>query len=201
MDKPTRTNYIFVDFENVQDFDLDLIAGKPVKVFLIVGQQRKSLPPDLAKKLQKYHEQVRLIESEGASRNALDLVLAYHVGAQSAADPQGYFHILAKDKDYDPLIKHLKANHILASRDEAFAKIPTVMDVGQLSLTERVERTIECFLKNHTNRPTRKKTLLSHIHALFRKQLSTDEVQRILDALVVRRVVEFTPQEQVVYRL
>jgi len=201
MDKPNRINYIFVDFENVQDFDLDLIAGKAIKVFLIIGQQRKSLSLDLVKKIHRYHEQVQLIESEGASRNALDLVLAYQVGAQSSTDSNGYYHILAKDKDYDPLIEHLKAKGILASRDEQFARIPALVDVSQLSLEERVERVIESFRKNHKSRPTRKKTLLSTIHALFRKQLTAEAVQQIVGTLLARKVIEFTPKEQVVYHL
>jgi hypothetical protein len=39
-----RTNYIFVDFENVQDYDLDRIAHKPIKVTLVLGRRHKSLP-------------------------------------------------------------------------------------------------------------------------------------------------------------
>jgi hypothetical protein len=44
METATRMNHIFVDYENVPEMDLDLIAGKAVKVFPIVGRQRKSLP-------------------------------------------------------------------------------------------------------------------------------------------------------------
>jgi hypothetical protein len=34
-----RFNYVFVDYENVQDVDLLLIRDKPVKVVLVVGKQ------------------------------------------------------------------------------------------------------------------------------------------------------------------
>src|SRR5512147_833591 len=105
-DTEIRMNYIFVDYENVQELDLELIAGKAVKVFLVVGQRRKTLPSVLARNILLFHDQVTWIESEGASPNALDLVLAYNVGLQAKVDPKGYFHILAKDKDYDALIKH-----------------------------------------------------------------------------------------------
>ncbi len=64
-DPPVRTNYIFVDYENVQDVDLDLIAGKAVRVFLVVGLRRKSLPAALARQIHKFHDQVTWIESEG----------------------------------------------------------------------------------------------------------------------------------------
>jgi len=200
MDTTTRTNYIFVDYENVQSLDLDLIDGKPVKVFLVVGQQRKTLPSVLAKQIHQYHDQVTWIESEGASPNALDLVLAYHVGVQTKADPQSYFHILAKDKDYDALIKHLRTNGILANRYEAFATIPALVAIKRLSLDERVKRVMVRFEKNHACRPKRKKSLLTTIHAFCRKELSDGEVQQIMDTLVERKLIELTPQGGIIYR-
>lgn len=196
-----RTNYIFVDYENVHELDLDLIAGKPVKVFLVVGLRRKTLPSALARQIHKYHDQVTWIESEGASNNALDLVLAYNVGLQAKADPKGYFHILAVDKDYDPLVAHLRANTILASRDDAFAKIPVLMDMRRFSLEERVQWVVERFKKNKVSRPKQKRSLLTTIHAFCRKELSEPEVQQIVDTLVARKLIEMTPQGKVSYAL
>ena len=200
-DTPIRINYIFVDYENVQEVDLDLIAGKPMKVLLVVGHRRKTLPSLLARQIHQYHDQVTWIESEGATNNALDLVLAYHVGLQAKADPKGYFHILAKDKDYDALIKHLRANSILASRDDAFAKIPALVAMARLSLEERVEWVVDRFQKNKASRPKRKKSLLTTIHSFCRKELSDEEVQQIVTAIVARKLIELTAQGEVVYRI
>jgi hypothetical protein len=97
-DGAIRTTYIFVDYENVQEVDLELIAGKTVKVFLLVGPRRKTLPSLLARQIHRFAVQVTWIESEGATNNALDLVLAYHVGQQAKADPAGHFHILARTR-------------------------------------------------------------------------------------------------------
>ena len=196
-----RTNYIFVDYENVQELDLDLIAGKPVKVFLVVGQRRKTYPSALTRQVHKYHEQVAWIESESASNNALDLVLAYHVGLQANVDPKGYFHILAKDKDYDPLIQHLRANDILASRHEEFAKIPALIVMSRLLLDERVSLVVERLKKNKATRPKRDKTLLTTIHSFCRNELSELEVQQIARALVTGKLIEITPQGTVIYHL
>ena len=44
-----HTNYIFVDFENVQKTDLDRIANKPIEVTLILEERHKSLPVKLVK--------------------------------------------------------------------------------------------------------------------------------------------------------
>jgi hypothetical protein len=200
-DAATRMNYIFVDYENVQDVDLDLIVGKAVKVFLVVGQGRKTLPSLLARQIHQYHDQVTWIESEGATKNALDLVLAYHVGLQANADPKGYFHILARDKDYDALVKHLRANNILASRDAEFARIPALVAMTRLSLEDRVKWVVERFQKNKASRPKRKQSLLTTIRAFCRKELPDEEVQKIVAAMVARKLIELTPQGEVVYRL
>jgi hypothetical protein len=200
-DAAVRMNYIFVDYENVQELDLELIAGKAVKVFLVVGHRRKTLPSLLARQIHQYHDQVAWIESEGATNNALDLVLAYRVGLQANADPKGYFHILARDKDYDPLIKHLRANGILASRDDTFARIPALVAMKRLSLEERVKWVVERFEKNKASRPKRKKSLLTTVHSFCRKEFSEEEVQQLVTAMVARKMLELTPQGEVVYHL
>ena len=79
----SRTNFIFVDYENVLELDLDRIGGKAVKVALVLGKRQKSLPLALVKMIQKYADQVRLIETELDGKNALDFVLACEVGAEA----------------------------------------------------------------------------------------------------------------------
>jgi len=201
MEPTTRTNYIFVDYENVQDVDLDLIAGKPVKVFLIIGSRQKSLPYALAKQIHKYHDQVELIESEGASQNALDLVLAYYVGVYAKADPKGYFHVLSRDKDYNALIKHLRTNEIRACRDEVFAKVSALVVMSQLSLAERVEWVVERLIKNQASRPKSKKSLMTNIHAICRKELSEEEVEKILNRMVALKRIQINAQGVVTFQI
>jgi hypothetical protein len=197
----SRTNYIFIDYENIQDFDLDLIAGKPVRVFLVVGSRRKNIPTALTKQLHRYHDQVEWIESEGASKNALDLVLTYHVGLQAKADANGYFHILSRDKDYDALIKHLRANKILANRDEVFAKIRSLVNFCKLTLDESVELVAEKLKNPKVTRPQKRKTLLSAIHAWLHKELSEAEVERVLEALIKKKFIELSDKQAVIYKI
>ena len=99
----SRTNHIFVDFENVHDLDLNRIKDKPVKVVLVLGGHHKSLPVPLVKQLLAYASQVSLVETGRSGKNALDLVLAQHIGEARKTDPHGYFHILSRDKDFDAL--------------------------------------------------------------------------------------------------
>jgi hypothetical protein len=57
----------------------------------------------LVKLIQKFSEQVRLVETGLNGKNALDVVLAYEIGVETETDPNGYFHILSRDKGFDAL--------------------------------------------------------------------------------------------------
>lgn len=205
-----RTNYIFVDFENIHEVDLDLIADKPVVVILVLGERNKNLPVDLVGKLLRHAAQVRLVETGHAGKNALDFVLAYHIGKQAAADAKGYFHILSHDKGFDALIHHLKDNGIFAARHEEFGKIPVLQeDFGEIHalpevpppIDERVKLLTSHIAKNKTNRPKKEKTLLTHIHAHLGKKLSDAELNATIKALTDRKVIEITAAGAVAYKI
>ena len=44
----TPTNYILIDFENVQPKNLELLSKHPFKVYVFVGASQKSVPYELA---------------------------------------------------------------------------------------------------------------------------------------------------------
>lgn len=184
-----RTNYIFVDYENRQDVNLDLIADKPVKVFIVSGPRQTTMPRTLTKQIQKYHDQVVMLESESPAKNALDLVLAYHVGCEAKVDPDGYFHIVAKDKDYDALVKHLRVLDVRITRDEEFAKVSVFVDVLTMSLDQRADFVWERMGKNKDSQPGKKKTLLSAIRSICKKKLQETEVEQILERLIARKKI------------
>ena len=192
----SRTNYIFVDFENVQETALDRIAHKPVKVALVLGERHKYLPIELVKKLLKYHAQVALVETGRSGKNALDLVLAQHIGEAKKTDPHGYFHIVSKDKDFDALIGHLKDNGTLAARHAGFNEIPVLMNVA-----ERVKLLAKLFKANHNNRPKRRKTLESQIQMVFGKTLSLGEVEDTIRALVTEKIIALSEKGEVAYKI
>ena len=123
---PLRMNYIFVDFENVHEIDLDRVDQKPVKVILVLGEQHKRLPVLLVRKLLQYASQVQVVETGRSGKNAADLVLANYIGEVRKDDPRGYIHIVSKDKDFDALIGHHKDNGALAARHASFSEIPVV---------------------------------------------------------------------------
>src|SRR3954470_16676230 len=222
-----RTHYIFVDFENIHEIQIELIAHRPAVVILVLGERHKKLSVDLVKKFLAYPTQVRLVEAGRSGRNALDFVLAYLIGVQAMTDPTGHFHILSRDKGFDALIEHLKKNDLMADRHEAFAKIPILAPSTRRAETtmasksgaasrrektrptikvvaskpDRTEQTIAWFTANKLNRPKTRKKLLSHIYTHFGKRIATGELESIAKELVARDAIEITPDGKVVYRL
>jgi hypothetical protein len=191
----SRTNYVFVDFENVSETDLDRIAGKPAKVRLILGERHKSLPIKVVHLIQKYAEQVRLVETVLNGKNALDFVLAYEIGTESERDPTGYFHILSRDKGFDALIRHLKTKDIFAARHTAFGEIPVLMN-----LAERAKLLTAHFKANQASRPKKRKTLEPLIQAAFGKALSPAEVEETIQRLVADKIITLSERDEVTYK-
>ena len=122
----THTNYIFVDYENVRghDMDLSLMEGRKVEVVLFFGKRQNDVPVELVQAMLKFAGQFRIEKLSVEGKNALDFVLAYHIGKTAAIDPSAHFFVFSKDTDYDPLMIHLRAHHIKAHRYGVFAEIP-----------------------------------------------------------------------------
>ncbi len=179
-------NHVFVDFENVQTVDLDLIGSKGVSIKLLLGANQTKLNLDLVEKLMKHAASVELIRLTFSGKNALDFALAYYLGQAVLADPTAYFHIVSKDTGFDPLIKHLKSRHIHIRRHCDFTELtfsastkPTPPPQDDLE-----KRVVEHLAKNKASRPKRKKTLASHLLAFAGKSCTEGEILLLIEKLV-----------------
>jgi hypothetical protein len=134
-------NYIYIDFENIQEVDIHLIADRPVKVVIALGMRQTNLPVEMVKALLKYPAQVELVEVGVQGKNALDFVLAYYIGQQTLQDPKGYFHILSRDKGFDSLVEHLRdQKKISIRRHERFADIEVLKNERFLKPADPAEK-------------------------------------------------------------
>ena len=129
-------HHVFVDFENVQAVDLGSIGDAPVDVTVILGKSQKRLDVGLVQAMLKRPGQFRLIEMDFSGKNALDLALAWHLGTAAADDRDGSFHIISRDKDFDPLVAHLRHGTINAFRHDRFS-LPAIL--GERPATGRSE--------------------------------------------------------------
>ncbi len=217
MDTASPIQHIFVDFENTQVTDLKLIHNKPVRVTLIVGEKQKHLPVSLVQQLLQYHAKVRLLETAASGKNALDFILAFHIGQASKLDTNGHFHIISKDKGFDALIKHLHQQHIIAARHDEFDEVPVfkpkmqqhTQTSPQGTVTqpllptnphEQITFLLERLRKSTNNRPTRKDSLISYIDASFAKRLKDNDVNQLVQQLVNQHIITIDTQDKVQYR-
>jgi len=177
-----RTNYLLIDFESVQPEILDLLDQPHFRLMIFVGSMQTRLAFDLAAAVQRLGNKAAYIKISGNGPNALDFHIAYYIGKLASADSAAYFHIISKDKGFDPLIQHLKQQNIFAARYADIADIPVIKTSNAKSLTQKVALVLER-LKTTKARPKTIKTLSSTINSYFQNQLAEDEVKDLWQAL------------------
>jgi hypothetical protein len=185
-----RTNFILVDFENVQPSDFGLLKGGPFKVKVFLGPNQSKVPVTLAAALQTLGDNAEYVCLETAGNNAVDFHIAYYMGVLSSEEPTAYFHIISKDGGFDPLIKHLKGRKIFAQRSVCIADIPYFKPSLPAGTEAQVEVVVADLIRRKASRPRTKKTLMSTLHALFKKELSEQQLSQLFATLCSRGVVK-----------
>ncbi len=186
----TRTNFVLVDFENVQPKDIGLLKDGPFKVRVFLGPNQSKIPVALAAALQSLGESAEYIVLETAGNNALDFHIAYYIGALSAAEPNAFFHVISKDTGFDSLLKYLKGKKIFAQRSACIADIPYFKPALPAAPEAQVEAVIADLTRRKASKPRTQKTLLSTLHALFKKDLSEQQLAGLFAALCGRGIVK-----------
>lgn len=184
-----KTNYILVDFENVQPKNLELLKGGPFKIKIFIGHNQTKIPLDVVLSLQPFGLDAEYIKIESSGPNALDFHIAFYVGKLAAEDPNGYFHIISKDTGFDPLIKHLKSKKIFAQRQKDISDIPLIKISNSNTIEEKIEAVVDNLVKRKASKPRTYKTLLGTLSSLFVNKLSNTELATLMDELVKRKIV------------
>ncbi len=189
---PPPLNHVFVDFENVHEVDLSIIGTKAVSLTLLLGANQNRLDAELVEKMLEHSASVQLIRLTSSGKNALDFALAYYVGRAVSDNPGGYIHIISKDTGFDPLIEHLRSRHIAAHRHDSFATLTfsrapkaaaEIPKPDPAKQAEHFTRALERLRKNRTNRPKKKKTLLSHLKSSLGKDATEADAAKLLEQL------------------
>ncbi len=181
-----KTNYVLIDLENVIPENLELLAHDWIKVLLFVGKSQTKLPISLVKAVQRLGSRAEYIEMSGAGHNALDFHIAFYIGRIAASEKNVFFHVVSNDTGFDPLIVHLKSLHVFADRVAKIEEIPALIQVkvASQSIEERIGFVKDRLLRPNAPRPRSRKTLASHMSAMFNKMLPDDEISKIIDALI-----------------
>jgi hypothetical protein len=120
------TNYVLVDFENVQPDSLAALATGQfrVKVFVGASQAKGRISFELVHSMQALGANAEYVKIARTGKNAVDMHIAYYVGRLLEKEPGAVVHIVSRDTDFDPLIEYLHAKGSACKRVKSIAEIP-----------------------------------------------------------------------------
>lgn len=191
-----KTQVILVDWENVQPELLPALDLEGTKLLVFLGPHQTKLPFPLVEAMQKLGQRAQYVKVSKQGKDALDMHIAFYVGQLSAETPDVYFHIIAKDTDYDPLIAHLKDRKIGAAKWPDLASIPVLRRASAKTLNEQVEATREWLIERKVNRPKTLKTLTNSLKtSAFAGRLSDEEIAVLLKGLEDRHLIAIQGQK------
>jgi PIN domain len=178
-----RTNIVLIDSENVKPESIEKLKHEHFRVVVFVGPNQKRLDFPIVNAVHSLGSNGSYVQISGNGPDALDFHIAYYIGKLSAANPDAYFHIISKDKGFDPLIKHLKEQKIFCSRSSSVSEIPLVKSSDKLPPKERAADFYEKRIASAKARPATVTSLQSAILSHFHKLLSPEEVAKVVEAL------------------
>jgi hypothetical protein len=178
-----RTNIVLIDAENVKPESIEKLKHEHFRVVVFVGTNQKRLDFPIVNAVHSLGANGSYVQISGTGPNALDFHIAYYVGKLSATNPDAYFHIISKDKGFDPLIKHLKEQKIFCSRSSSVSEIPLVKSSAKLPPKARAEDFYKKRIVSAKARPATLTTLQNAILSHFHKLLSPEEVASVVRAL------------------
>ena len=224
-----KTTYVLIDYENVQVKSLALLNGEHFRVRVFLGKNNTKLHSELAIAMQALGERAAYVQLNSSGANALDFYIAYYLGRLAASDPTGYFHVISKDTGFDPLIVHLMAQKITASRSDSIEQMPCFVQVAKpatvtqkpvtqeakamatlkaqtlpisaaMPISDLVELVLKDLVARKSARPAKMKTLLNTIHGRIGKNLPLASAGEVRDQLVSRKYISVDGLK-VVYKL
>jgi hypothetical protein len=202
-------HFVFVDFENVHDIDLGLIADQSVHVTLLIGRAQKKIDLSLVRQIHRLAAQVALIEVGAAGHNALDLTLALYLGQAAQHHPDAKFFIVSKDRDFDPLIAHLRHHTagVAVSRVGQFQLLPFLASSAKSekakAVTAQRRADVLARLRDHTatSRPRTLRKLRAYLLSSLGNGTSEAQADEVITELVADTTLAIGPTGRILYRV
>jgi len=201
-----KNNYILVDFENVQNIDLNSIKDKNYYIKIFIGTNQTKIPVELVLKSQELGSQVEWIQINGSGKNALDFHITFILGRLTQNDPDAFFHIISKDTGFDPLIAYLKSQKIFCKRsDDIFLIMESTSKVSTTQLDKKVsEEPFQVVCQrlasiDKKSRPKSEATLKNHIKSILCLKELTPAVNEIYQKLLNSKKIHFDQAKKIEY--
>ena len=148
-----KTNYVLIDYENVQPEAMAGLCEDHFKVLVFVGENQSKVTFEVASALQQMGDLAEYVKITGNGKNALDFHIAYYLGQLALKAPDAFFHIVSKDTGFDPLIQHLKAHKILACRSIDVSEIPILKTAAPKTQADKISLVIEDLKRRKASKP------------------------------------------------
>ena len=191
-----KTQIILIDWENVQPELLPALNLDGTKVLVFIGPHQTKLPFSIVEAVQKLGDRAQYVKVSKQGRDALDMHIAFYLGRLSSVPADVYFHVIAKDTDYDPLIAHLKELKIGASKWPDLSSIPILKRAAANTLKDQLAASIEWLQERKANRPKTLKTLTNSLKtSAFASRLDDEKISAIFDGLVERGLITVQGQK------
>ena len=178
-----RINFVLIDSENVKLEYIEKLKNEHFRVVVFVGANLKRLDFPIVNAVHSLGSNGSYVQISSNGPSALDFHIAYYIGKLSAAYPDAYFHIISKDKGFDPLIKHLRDQKIFCSRSASVLEIPLVRSTDKVTPRQRAADFYEKRIASAKTRPATVTSLQSAILSHFHRVLSSEDVAKVLKAL------------------
>ena len=191
-----KTQVILVDWENVQPELLPALNLDDTRVLVFLGPHQHKLSVATVQAVHKLGERAKYVQVSKQGNDALDMHIAFYIGQLAVELKDVYFHVIAKDRDYDPLIAHLKNLKIGAAKWPDLASIPVLKRAAATTLKEQIEATKDWLLERKVNRPKTLKTLTNSLKtSAFAGRLEDDEIGLLVQGLVERKLISIQGQK------
>jgi hypothetical protein len=155
---------LLIDFENIQDIDLDQIVSSDYRICVFIGESQNKIPLELVKSAQKLGDRLDWLKIDGNGRNALDFHIAYYLGSQVEKNRSNEYIILSKDKGFDPLVRYVAKQNVKCNRINSIIEIVSPRKTKDHD--QEYRKVIENLRKiEKGKRPRKRNTLKQHINA------------------------------------
>jgi len=182
--------FILIDCENVQPKDIKLLTGGPFCVKLFLGRNQTKIPVEWAAALQPLGTNAGYVCLKGIGSNALDFHVAFYLGELSCQQPEATFHIISKDKGFDPLAQHLNEKGLRVYRNACIADMSCFKRVFPPTIADQIDAVVANLERNKSARPRTLKTLRSTINAWFNKEVSDARLTDLVDQLRSQGIIK-----------
>ena len=191
-------NYVLIDYENVSNANLEVLVGRPFDVMVFVGANQTKIPIELAVQMAKLSA-ADYVRISGSGPNALDFHIAFYMGRLAEREHDANFHVVSKDKGFDPLVRHMRAAGISVHRMGSLSEVrlrPAKKEADDSPIDEIVRN----LAGRGASKPRRVRTLASTIRSLFKDAMSDAQVESLIDEMRQRGYLIIN-QDRVSYKL